>query len=543
MQFDVIVIGAGMAGLYQLYSLREQGMSVRVLEAGPEVGGTWYWNRYPGARFDSESFTYGYSFSQEVLEEWEWTELFAGQPETLDYIRHVADKFDLRRDIDFDTRVASAAYDEAENCWTVITEDGRSRSARYVIAAVGPLSAPNMPAFPGQETFAGTSFHTLHWPEDLDLAGRRVAVIGTGATGIQIIQTIAPDVEKLTVYQRGGNWAKPLWNRPIDESEMRDIRHRYPEIFNRCKSTAAAFMHDMSPVNTFDVSDEERQAFYEQQYALPGFAFILGGFQDVAINERAANAAGEFLAAKIRARVNDPKVAEVLIPTDHPVGAKRMPMETNYYETYNRDNVELVDLRATPVERITEHGIVTGGTEREFDVIVYATGFDAFRGGLDRIEFRGIDGQRLVDKWAEGVSTYLGFQYHGFPNLFAILGPLNGGSFCNYPRCIEQNVEFLTGLLSFMRDHGYDRVEPSIEAESAWTQSARDLAAPLVASRYDSYANSANTQASKTAAREMLVYFSGQKVFRDVCREVIDEGYKGFEFSTAKVGSPKEPVA
>lgn len=534
MDFDAIVIGAGISGLYQLHSLMKLGLSSRVLEAAPDLGGTWYWNRYPGCRFDSESFSYGYSWSRELLEEWNWSELFAGQPETYRYLQHVADKFDLRKHIEFNSRVRSASFDEDANLWTVETEDGRTVTARFVVTGVGILSAPVMPEFPGRESFAGRSFHTTQWPDDLDLTGLRVAVFGTGATGVQVIQTIAPIVGQLTVYQRSGNWTKPLRNRPLDEAEMGEIKARYPEIFARCRSTAAGFIHDFEPRNTFDVSEEERQAFYEEAYADPGFRFWLGGFQDVMVNEEAAREAEKFLIGKIRERVKDPKVADLLIPKDHPFGAKRVPLETNYYEAYNRPNVELVDLKTTPVERITPRGVVTGNItgseEREFDVIIYATGFDAFRGALDRIEFVGVGGQRLADKWSDGVKTYLGMQVSGFPNLLSIIGP-HGGTFCNVPRCIEQNVEFITGLIAYMRRHGYARVEASEAAETEWTQTVLAGAEPLVIMKYDSYVTSKNSEVLGHKKKEILAYVGGQPEFIRICDEVAANDYRGFIMS------------
>ena len=531
MDYDAIVIGAGIAGMHQLYTLRKLGMRVRVFEAAADVGGTWYHNRYPGCRFDSESFTYGYSWSPEILEEWNWTELFASQPETLRYTNFVADKFDLRKDIEFNTRIKSARYDERGNVWTVETDAGTTASARFVITAIGILSTPIIPDFPRRDSFAGQSFHSYYWPEGLDLAGKRVAVIGTGATGVQIIQTIGQKVGSLTVYQRGGNWTKPLRNRPIGQAEMNEIKAEYPEIFERCKKTAAAFVHDWEPRNTFDVSDEEREEFFERRYAEAGFGFWLGGFQDLPINEDACRAAEEFLIKKIRARLDDPKIADILIPNDHPFGAKRVPLETRYYEVYNQDNVELVDLTATPIERISPDGIVSGGDERAFDVIIYATGFDAFRGALDQIDFYGVDGVNMREKWDVGIATYMGLMVNGFPNLLTILGPQNGGSYCNIPRCLEQNVEFITEMLGHMQAKGYNRIEATIEAEQEWSRTAVELASQLVAMKYDSYMNSANTRKSANKKREILVHAGGQNAFRAFCAEIAAEDYRGYHMS------------
>ena len=530
MQVDAIVIGAGLSGLYQLYRLRQLGLSVKVVEAAPEAGGTWYRNRYPGCRFDSESYTYGYSFSRELLEDWDWSELFAGQPEVFRYIQHVVERFDLRRDIVFDAAVARATYDADAAGWTVETADGRVLRCRFLITAIGVLSDPIVPAIPGQDDFAGESFHTYRWPDGLDLTGKRVAVIGTGATGIQVIQTIAPIVGQMTVYQRNGNWSKPLRNRAIGAEEMARIKADYADIFARCRVTGAGFIHDMHRQNTFDAPDEERRRFYERKYAEPGFAFLLGGYQDLPVDEAASREAQAFLAEKVRERVADPRVADLLIPKDHPLGAKRMPMESGYYEAYNRDNVELVDLLTTPIECITAGGIVSDGIERPFDVIVYATGFDAYRGAFDRIEIRGVGGRTLLDDWREGVRSYLGFQTHGFPNLLMILGPLSGGGICNIPRCIEQNVEFITDLLAHMTKNGFTRIEAEQEAEDEWGRSAEELAAQMVVMKYDSYANSANARAPRVARRQLLIHPCGQNRFREICADIAADDYPGFRF-------------
>ena len=382
-RLDAIIIGAGIAGMYQLHNLRQLGMRVRVFETGTGVGGTWYWNRYPGARFDSESWTYGYAFSEELLQEWNWKEHFSAQPDTLQYLNYVADKFDLRRDIRFNSRVAAARFDEAEDCWEVEIEGGERFRATFLITALGPLSAYTLPRIPGVETFQGQSCHTARWPkEPVSFEGKRVAVIGTGATGIQTIQTVARTVGHLTVFQRTPNWAAPLHNRPITEEEMRDIKARYPEIFARCRVTPGCFIHMYDPRSTFDVTDDEREAFYEKLYGEPGFGIWQGNFRDMSTDPAANALATDFIAGKIRQRVKDPAIAEKLIPKNHGFGTRRVPLETGYYEVYNQDNVELVDLRETPIERITPKGIKTTAGEYAFDMIIYATGFDAVTGGV-----------------------------------------------------------------------------------------------------------------------------------------------------------------
>ncbi|HSB61444.1 MAG TPA: NAD(P)/FAD-dependent oxidoreductase, partial [Vicinamibacteria bacterium] len=375
---DAIVIGAGLSGMYQLHRLRGLGLRARVFEAGDGVGGTWYWNRYPGARFDSESWTYGYSFSEEILREWEWSEHFAAQPETLRYCNFVADKLDLRRDIEFGCRVTAAAWDEGAGEWEVEREDGERARARFLITAVGPLSAPTLPAIPGLETFGGEAYHTGRWPQaPVGFAGKRVAVIGTGATAVQAITEIAKTVGHLTVFQRTPNWCAPLHNRPIDAATQARLRATYPEIFARCRESFGCFIHEADPRHALEVSPEEREAFFEKLYAEPGFGIWMGNFRDVLVDPAANATITDFMRRKIRARVRDPKLAEKLIPTNHGFGTRRVPLESGYYEVFNQDNVRLVDLRKTPIERITPSGIATREAHHDLDMIVFATGFDA----------------------------------------------------------------------------------------------------------------------------------------------------------------------
>ena len=390
MDFDAVVIGAGVSGLYQLYRLRELGLRVRVFEAGTGVGGTWYWNRYPGARFDSESWTYGYSFSQELLEEWDWEEHFAAQPETERYLNYVADKFDLRRDIQFRSRVTAAHYQEDTRSWDVILEDGRRYTTRLLITAIGVLSAATMPTIPGVATFQGQSCHTHYWPkEPVRFEGKRVAVIGTGATGVQTITEVAKTAGHLTVFQRTPQWCAPLHNAKIGKEEMNRIRADYPEIFARCQETYGCFIHATDPRATFEVTPEEREAFWEKLYGEPGFGIWMGNFRDILVDREANTLISDFLARKIRQRVKDPAVAEKLIPKNHGFGTRRVPLESGYFEVYNQPNVTLVDLNETPIERITPTGIKTSDAEYAFDIIIYATGFDAITGAFDRIDIRG----------------------------------------------------------------------------------------------------------------------------------------------------------
>jgi cation diffusion facilitator CzcD-associated flavoprotein CzcO len=530
--YDAIIIGAGLSGMYQLHRLRELGLTVRVFEAGDGVGGTWYWNRYPGARFDSESWTYGYSFSDELLREWEWTEHFAAQPETLRYCNFVADKLDLRRDIEFNRRIRAAVHDEAANQWEIEDEDGRRARARFLITAIGPLSAPTWPTLPGIESFRGESFHTGSWPHrPVSFEGKRVALIGTGASAVQAITEIAKTVGQLTVFQRTPNWCAPLHNSAIDGATQARIQATYPEIFAACRDTFGCFIHSADPRNALDVSPELRESFYEKLYGEPGFGIWMGNFRDVLIDEAANATITAFMRRKIRERVADPRVAEKLIPTSHGFGTRRVPLESGYYEVFNQANVRLVDLRETPIERITPTGIETSAAAYDFDMIIYATGFDAITGAFDRIDFRGLSGRRLVDKWSDGPRTYLGLQIEGFPNLFTLVGPHNAATFCNMPRCIEQNVDWVTALIRHMCAKGYGRVEASAEAERAWTEHVNEAGRRMLFTRVDSWMTGINSNVAGKQKRHIQVYAGGAPKYREKCDEVAAAGYVGFTFS------------
>ena len=532
MSFDAVVVGAGVSGLYQLLRLRDLGMSVHAFEAGSDVGGTWYWNRYPGARFDSESYSYGYSFSPELLDEWEWSEHFSAQPETLRYLQHVAERFDLRRDITFDTRVVRMTWDEDTRTWALELDDGSEVTARFVILATGVLSVPSLPDIPGIGRFAGEWFHTATWPhEPVDLSGRRVAVIGTGATAVQLITEIAKTVEHLTVFQRTPNWCAPLRNGPIDPREQASIRGRYAEIFDRCRNTYGGFIHDADRRKALEVSDEERIAFYEELYAQPGFGIWMGNFRDVLVNEAANATLTEFMAHKIRERVRDPELAEKLIPTDHGFGTRRVPLESGYYEVFNQPNVELVDVREAPIVEITETGITTSGAHHECDVIIFATGFDAVTGSFDKIEVTGTGGKSLRAAWAAGPKTYLGLGVAGFPNLFILVGPHSAASFCNMPRCIEHNVEWLATLLDDMRSAGQTRICPTPEAQDGWTDEVIEAAERMLFSKVDSWFTGTRSKSYSGTGRTVLLYTGGFPKFQERCRAVADDGYAGFDLS------------
>jgi len=521
-QFDVIIIGAGVTGLYQLYCLRQLGLSVRVYEEGGGVGGTWYWNRYPGARFDSESYTYGYAFSEELLQEWDWKEHYSGQPENERYLNYVADKFDLRRDIQLHARVASAVYDERAHCWQIHTAEGHRARAPFVIAAVGVLSAHYVPDFAGLESFQGAWCHTGRWPkEGLEVAGKRVGVIGTGATAVQLIPEIAKDVAHLTVFQRTANYCVPLRNSPIDPAWQREIKASYPDIFKQCRETPGAFMHAFDPRSALAVSPEERLAQYERLWAEPGFKKWLANFYDIMMPGEANEDYAAFVRQKIRERVKDPVVAEKLVPKDHPFGSKRLPCESGYYEVYNRDNVILVDVREAPIERITPAGITTRDAEYALDVLIFATGYDAVTGSLTRIDIRGTGGQTLQEKFAEGPRTYLGLQSAGFPNLFTMPGAGAG----NFTRGCEPLVEWVSDCIGSMRAKGLTRIEATPQAEEAWRAHVAEAGATLLRSKANSWFVGANIPGK---ARVLLGSPDSAPVMRAKRAEVAAKGYEGF---------------
>ncbi|HKV00396.1 MAG TPA: NAD(P)/FAD-dependent oxidoreductase [Vineibacter sp.] len=524
LDYDAIIIGAGMSGLYQLYRLRELGLKVRVFETGTGVGGTWYWNRYPGARFDSESYSYGYSFSQELLDEWNWTEHFSPQPETLRYLNFVADKFDLRRDIQFKSRVTSAHYQDATRTWAVTVEDGSRYHTRFLITAIGLLSAPTMPRMAGVDTFKGQSFHTARWPhEPVSFEGKRVAVIGTGATGVQTIQEVAKTAGHLTIFQRTPNWCAPLHNSKIDTQEMAKIRADYPDIFRRCQETFACFLHTPDPRGTFEVTPEEREAVFEKLYAARGFGIWQGNFRDILVDRKANAVISDFVARKIRQRVKDQAVAEKLIPKNHGFGTRRVPLETRYYEVYNQPNVKLVDINETPIERVTPDGIKTSDAEYAFDIIIYATGFDAITGAYDRIDLRGVGGQRLKDAWKEGPQTYLGVLVEGFPNMMMLMGPHT--ALGNIPRSIEYNVEWVTGLVRYARDHGLTRLEATPEGVASWTDHVRALGVGLLSNEINSWMTGINSNVEGKQTRIVARYSGSAPAYRERCDEAAAGGY------------------
>ena len=466
---DVLIVGAGITGIYQLHRAREEGFSALLLEAGDGVGGTWFWNRYPGCRFDSESYTYGYFFSQELFEEWEWQEHFATQPEIERYLNHVVDKFDLRRDMRFGARVVGAVFDETSGIWSVTTDAGDTFRCRFLIAATGVLSVPYTPDIPGRDDFAGVQHHTGLWPvEPIDFTGTRVAIVGTSSSGVQVLPTILPDVASVTVYQRTANWCTPLNNRPITPEEQAQLRAGFSELRDLLAKSRSGFAHPVNEKQAFDDTPEQRRALYEELWNSPGFMKLTSNYQDLLVNEVANDEWCALIAEKIREIVHDPATAQKLIPTDHRFGGKRPPFVIGYFESFNDPKVSLVDLRETPMVRVTEAGIETTDGLREFDIIVWATGFDFGTGALNRMGIRGRDGLALEDHWSEGPTTFVGLQTRGFPNFFFPGGPHAAAG--NNPRYNGDQIDFLTEILVQARARGCDVVEGAEASEERWTR-------------------------------------------------------------------------
>jgi len=530
--YEVIVIGAGVSGIYQIKRLIDLGIRATVLDANSGLGGTWYNNRYPGARFDSESYTYGYSFSKEVLNEWHWTERFSPQPETLRYLNFVVDKMGLRAHMQFGCRIDAMHFDEANDTWRLTLADGRSLSTRVVVTGIGPLSTPTLPRIPGMDDFKGLSFHTANWPhEPLNLSGKRVGIIGTGATAIQIIPVVAEQAGHLTVFQRRANWAAPLNNAPISAQEMAAIRARYDEIFAACARSPAAFEHEPDQRSFYAVPPEERRAFWDRLYDEPGFGIWLANFAEIFMDEKANAELSAYIAERIRQRVDDPVVAEKLIPKDHGFGVQRLPLETHYFETYNRDNVELVDAKATPIECITETGVRTTEREFEFDIIVYATGFDAFTGAYDRIDIRGVGGQKLKDKWARGPITYLGMLVSGFPNLIMLGGPQTAAA--NFPRGSEVAVDWVVPMLEHLWQHGYTRFEVSETSEQAWFETVKASYDGLLLNKAQSWITgyNSNLEGHEYGHTRYNIFATGGAEYAKHLRAAAANDYQGINFT------------
>ena len=523
--FDAVVIGAGFSGLYMLYRLRELGLSTRVYEAGSEVGGTWYWNRYPGARCDCPSVDYSYSFSPELEQEWEWTEKYPTQPEINRYLNHVADRFDLRRDIQFDSRVTSAHYDDVTKHWLIQTDTGDQVSARYCITAIGCLSTPNTPKFKGLDSFQGQVYHTGQWPhEGVNLTGKHVGVIGTGSTGIQAIPQIAKQAERVTVFQRTPNYSIPARNRTLASEEKAEIKEHYRQLRQTDRESPVGLTFNYNTQSALEVPPEERQRRFEEVWEAGGLQ-MLTAYADTGINLEANTYMADFVRTKIGEKVRDPETAKLLMPHDHPIGTKRICLDTEYYETYNRDNVSLVDVRTSPIEEITPTGLRTQDAEYKLDTIVFATGFDAMTGALFKIDIRGKNGHALKEKWAIGPRNYLGVMTANFPNLFIITGPGSPSVLSNMTVSIEQHVEWISDCIQYMRDHNFTHIEPAVEAEDAWVAHVNEVANLTLFPLANSWYLGANIPGKP---RVFMPYVGGVGNYRLKCQEVAEKGYEGF---------------
>jgi cyclohexanone monooxygenase len=526
--FDAVIVGAGFAGLYMLHRLRGLGRSAQVFEAGSGVGGTWYWNRYPGARCDVESMDYSYSFSDELQQEWRWTERYASQPEILRYINHVADRFDLRRDVQLDTRVTAAVFDEVTNRWTIRTDRGDRVSARFCIMATGCLSEAQVPKFKGLETFEGQWYHTGHWPhEGVDFTGQRVGVIGTGSSGIQSIPIIAQQAAHLFVFQRTPNFSVPARNAPLDPEYERRVKASYAEFRRQARESRIGFVVERNEQSALAVAPDEREREYETRWGRGGLGFA-ATFADLLTSQAANDTAAEFFRAKIRDTVRDPAVAETLSPQDYPLGTKRLCVDTDYYATYNRDNVTLVDVRNAPIEVITPHGLRTRDRDFALDSIVFATGFDAMTGALLSIDIRGRAGQTLREKWAAGPRTYLGIAVAGFPNLFTITGPGSPSVLSNMIVSIEQHVDWIADCITYLGEHGRTGIEATLEAEDRWVAHVNEVGNATLYPLAKSWYTGANIPGKP---RIFMPYIGGVGVYRQACEDVAAKGYQGFALS------------
>jgi len=530
--YDVVVVGAGFAGMYMLHRLRGLGLSVRVYEQGGDVGGTWYWNRYPGARCDVESMQYSYSFSDELQQEWDWSERYAPQPEILKYANHVADRFKLRTDIALNTRVDRAAFDESANSWSVTTSDGNTVTAKHVVLATGCLSNARMPDIKGLSDFKGKVYHTGHWPhERIDFTGLRVAVIGTGSSGIQSVPVIAEQASHLTVFQRTANFSIPAHNAALTPEEREAFRAKYPEIRRFAREEARNGIYtEMPDRGALDDGDNERRAKYESRWKYGGLTFM-AVYNNLALDKAANDTAADFVREKIAEIVRDPQTAKLLQPNNHPIGSKRICVDTDYFATFNRPNVTLVDIRSNPIEEILPNTVRTGGKDYEVDALVLATGFDAMTGSVAKIDISGRQGQTLNQKWAEGPKTYLGLMSVGFPNLFIITGPGSPSVLSNMMVSIEQHVDWITDCIAYMRDRGFEAMEAKREAEDNWVAHVNEVAHTTLYPQANSWYMGANIPGKPQI---FMPYIGGVGAYRQICNDVAAKGYEGFAMTMAE---------
>ncbi len=526
------MVGAGFAGMYMLHKLRGLGLSARVFEQGGDVGGTWYWNRYPGARCDVESMQYSYSFSDELQQEWNWSERYAPQPEILKYANHVADRFKLRPDIQLNTRVDRASFDENANTWSVTTSDGKSVTARYVVLATGCLSNARVPDIKGLKGFKGKVYHTGNWPhEPIDFTGLRVGVIGTGSSGIQSVPVIAEQARHLTVFQRTANFSIPARNAALTAEEREAFRANYPEIRRFAREEARNGIYTELPdKGALDDGDNERRAKYEARWSRGGLTFM-AAYNNLALDKAANDTAADFVREKIAAIVSDPQTAKLLQPNNHPIGSKRICIDTDYFAAFNRPNVTLVDIKSNPIEEITENAVRCGGRDHEVDALVLATGFDAMTGSVAKIDIRGRDGVTLNQKWAEGPKTYLGLMSVGFPNLFIITGPGSPSVLSNMIVSIEQHVDWITDCIGYMRDRGLEAMEAKQAAEDSWVAHVNEVAHTTLFPQANSWYMGANIPGKPQI---FMPYIGGVGVYRQICNDVAAKGYEGFAMTAAE---------
>jgi len=522
--FDIVVIGAGFSGLYAVHRLREH--KVVCFEAGDGVGGTWYWNRYPGARVDIPSMEYSYSFDDELQQEWRWPEMFSAQPELERYVNHVADRFALRDKIRLSNAVQRMCFDEASNRWHVHTAKGDHVVCKYVVAATGALSAPNSPPWPGRERFKGEVLHTAAWPKDgIDLAGKRVGQIGTGSTGIQLAPLIAAEAEHLTIFQRTPAFSMPSGNRPMEPEHEREWKTEYPQRRQRMLQTYGVSMMQPSAGACADYSDEERQALLEQAWTSQSAFQLLLTFNDTLTSKETNEVVSEFVRQKIRAIVKDPQTAELLCPKDYPLGAKRLCIDNGYFEIFNRPNVSLVDVKSAPIVEFTENGLRTTGAEYDLDVIVTATGFDAITGAMTRIDIEGVGGRKLTDKWADGPTAWLGLMVAGFPNLLMIHGPLTPGAQAQMLMVGEWQVNQVAQIIASLEQDGFDRIDATEEAEAEWAAEVEMLSRHTLHHVADSWYNAKNIEGKKGG---FMIYVGGFPRFAQLNDEAISDNYRGF---------------
>ena len=529
--FDVVIVGAGFSGMYMLHRLRKLGLEVRVLDMATDVGGTWYWNRYPGARCDVESMQYSYSFSPELQQEWRWSERFSAQPEILKYAQHVAERFDLKRDIQFETAVTSAHFDESRQRWLIGTANGHRFEARHCIMATGCLSTSRVPDFKGLDSYKGRTYHTGTWPhEPVSFKGLRVGVIGTGSSSIQAIPVIADEAAHVTVFQRTPNYSIPSRNGPMTDDYEQYWKGDYPAHRAKAKATRNGVLAPLNDKGAVEVAEADRIKTYEQRWASGGTTFM-AAFNDLILNQASNDTAAEFVRGKIREMVKNPETAELLAPKDYPIGTKRICVDTRYFETFNRPNVKLVDVRKDPIDAITEKGVRQGGTEYEFDAIVYATGFDAMTGTLMKMDIQGRDGLKLVDEWAAGPKTYLGMMSAGFPNLFMITGPGSPSVLSNMIVSIEQHVEWMSDCIAHLERNRIATIEPTAEAQNDWVVHGFEVAHKTLYPKAASWYMGANIPGKP---RVFLPYIGGVGVYREKCAAIAAKGYEGFALEHAK---------